>query len=341
MVGGYAHLGGAKRVKESVWSSWARRRDEGLQRTLLGILCKWLEAQDMGEKDLAEIPETQPLRLRLLRRLRECAGDPDREFLRYAEEGLLVGIRYPLPRTPHVFEEQLHWPLDNQPWEPGLRWVPNYGSVEEHVEFARAKFEEDITEGLMLKMSLCDFKAKYGEHRAIAALAVIVEDELSGKKRMIHDAFHGVRVNHRIRCRDNIRAPAAREKKQLLREMMEAREVAFSVVGDHRRFKHREEEHGYLGCQIENVEEIEGDADSQTVYVNKVGTFGVSCASYWWTRISAAGIRATHHLLTRVHAGPATLRRRFGVTWSWSLGKKGDTSELLLHVAVRFSLQMG
>ena len=74
--------------------------------------------------------------------------------------------------------------------------------------------------------------------------------------------------------------PGTREKKQLLREMMEAREVAFSVVGDiakaHQRFKHREEEHGYLGCQIDAKEEIEGDPNSQTVYVNKVGTFGVS-----------------------------------------------------------------
>ena len=78
---------------------------------------------------------------------------------------------------------------------------------------------------LMLKMSLRDFKATYGEHRAIAALAVIVEDESVGKKRMIHDATHRVRVNHRIRCRDKIRAPGAREK-------MEARQVAFSVVGD-------------------------------------------------------------------------------------------------------------
>ena len=33
------------------------------------------------------------------------------------------------------------------------------------MEFAKAKFEEDIAEGLMLKMSLRDFKAKYGEHR--------------------------------------------------------------------------------------------------------------------------------------------------------------------------------
>ena len=116
------------------------------------------------------------------------------------------------------------------------------------------------------------------EHRAIAALAVIVENEAIGKKRMIHDATHGVRVNHRIRCRDKIRAPGAREKKQLLREVMEAKQVASSVVGDiskaHRRFKHREEEHGYLGCQIDASEEIPGDPASQVAYINKVGTFG-------------------------------------------------------------------
>ena len=274
--------------------NWRVARDEGLQRTLLGILWKWLGYG--GEGPGWDTGGPSPTASFATETARMC-GDPDREFLRNAEEGLPVPIRYPLPRTPHVFEEQLRWLLDNQPLEPGLRWVPNYGSVEEHVEFARAKFEEDINEGLMLKMSLGDFKAKYGERRAIAALAVIVEDELVGKKRMIHDASHGVRVNHRIRCRDKIRARGAREKKQLLREMMEAREVAFSVVGDiakaHRRFKRREEEHGYLGCQIDTKEEIEGDPDSQ---VNKVGTFGVSCASYWWTRISAAGIRATHNL---------------------------------------------
>ena len=124
-------------------------------------------------------------------------------------------------------------------------------------------FEEDIAEGLMLKMSLRDFKARYGEHRAIAALAVIVivEDESVGKKRMIHT--HGVRVKHRIRCRDKIRAPGAREKKQLLREMMEARQVAFSVVGDiakaHRRFKHQVEEHVYDWSPLELALREEGE----------------------------------------------------------------------------------
>ena len=58
----------------------------------------------------------------------------------------------PLPRTPHVFEEQLKRPLENSPWEASLAWVPNYGSVEDHKEFARAKFEEDVEEDLRAKM---------------------------------------------------------------------------------------------------------------------------------------------------------------------------------------------
>ena len=49
-----------------------RRRDK-----LLEILCRWLEAQDLAEKDLDRIVEGQPLRLQLLRRLLEAAGDPD------------------------------------------------------------------------------------------------------------------------------------------------------------------------------------------------------------------------------------------------------------------------
>ena len=102
------------------------------------------------------------------------------------------------------------------------------------------------------RLLLREFKQRYGEHRAIAALAVIVEDEASGKKRVIHDATHGVRVNHRIRCRDKLRAPGAREKKCLLLELQEEDLKAFSVVGDiakaHRRYLRREDERGYLGC---------------------------------------------------------------------------------------------
>ena len=36
-------------------------RDESLQAKLLEILCRWLEAQDLEEKDLDQIVEGQPL----------------------------------------------------------------------------------------------------------------------------------------------------------------------------------------------------------------------------------------------------------------------------------------
>ena len=125
--------------------------------------------------------------------------------------------------------------------------------------------------------------------------------ELKDKKRITHDATHGVRVNRQIKCRDKIRAPGAREKKQLLREMIDENRVAFSVVGDiskaHRRYKHQPSEHGFMGCQLSTEETVLGDPDSQLVYVNLVGTFGLSCASYWWTRIAACGVRLVYHLL--------------------------------------------
>jgi hypothetical protein len=60
--------------------------------------------------------------------------------------------------------------------------------------------------------------------------------------------------------------------------------VLFSVLGDvskaHRRFKYLEVEHGFLACQV--------DPNDDIIYVNKVGTFGVGSASYWWGRIFGA-----------------------------------------------------
>ena len=79
-----------------------------------------------------------------------------------------------------------------------------------------SRFEEDVRAGRMAKMSMGEF----------------VEDEELDKKRIIHDATHGVRVNRRVKCRDKLRSPGAREKKHLLREHEEEGETAFSVISD-------------------------------------------------------------------------------------------------------------
>ena len=107
----------------------------------------------------------------------------------------------------------------------------------------------------MEKMSPDTFKERLGEHTAIAALAVIVEDEA---------------LLHRIKCRDKLRAPGAREKKQLLLEAMERKEFPFLIVGDikkaHRRFKHLAKEHGFLACQLDSRDGPEGQLDDSCVY---------------------------------------------------------------------------
>eukprot|EP00435_Cladocopium_sp_Y103_P016869 s1943_g4.t1 len=223
----------------------------------------------------------------------EEAEDGDYAFLEEAKDGLPLGIKFQLPRTPASFERQVEWSLEDDPSAECLLSKSNYPSAREHEEHLREHLEEEVAEGLVEKMSRSEFEKKYGSDRAIAALAVLVEDEMSGKKRVIHDASHGVRVNHRIRCQDKLRMPGGREKRFLLSRFRAARSAVFSVIGDfgkaHRRFKYREEERGFLGRVVSEEDDV--------VYVNKVGTFGVTSTPYWWGRISGALIRLTHYLL--------------------------------------------
>lgn len=212
---------------------------------------KLLMAEHLGvtEEEMEAAPG-QPFRLSLMAKVLECAGDPDYEFLKEAEKGLPLGVLNPLPRTPAVFERQVKWSLEE--WTPG-GWVlerKNYPSAEEHKDHLRKHLDAEVEEGLMVKMTEEEFTTTYGNNRAVASLAVLVEDVASGKKRVIHDGTHGIGVNNRIRCLDKVRMPGAREKRKLLEDFKEERQVVLSIIGDfekaHRRFKYKEEEWGFL-----------------------------------------------------------------------------------------------
>ena len=66
-----------------------------------------------------------------------------------------------------------------------------------------------------------------------------------------------------------------------------------TFVGDfskaHTRFLHELSECGLLACRVKN--------DDPFIFINRVGTFSVASASYWWGRIAASGIRLTYELL--------------------------------------------
>ena len=246
-----------------------------------------------GDRRLAVAADGQPFFLRLMHGLLVEAEDQDCDFLLEAEEGLPLGVLNKLPRTPASFERQVKWALDEDPGQVPMMEKKNYPSAEEHRDHLRSHLESEVEEGLAQRMSREEFKREFGENRAISALAVLVEDEVLGKKRVIHDGSHDVRVNHRIRPLDKIRMPGAREKKYIVQQLRKWRRVAFSLIGDfgkaHRRFKYKRDEQGFLGCVVSE--------DDEWVYVNKVGTFGITSTPYWWSRISGALLRLAYYLV--------------------------------------------
>ena len=169
-------------------------KNEKLLKELREVMVEFVGKDEV----VGEVAPGQPFRLRLMGRLLEEAGDPDAEFLRQAEEGLPLGILEKLPRTRALFERQTRWALEDDPSVEAELYRSNYPSAEEHEEHLRGHLEKEVEEGLIVKMKRKGFEEKFQENRAVASLAVLVEDEMTGKKRVLHDATHGVRVNNRI-----------------------------------------------------------------------------------------------------------------------------------------------
>ena len=92
------------------------------------------------------------------------------------------------------------------------------------MQFVREHFEQECGEGLMEKLTLEEAKKRFGDKIAISSLAVPLEENHSGKLRVIHDATHGTKINNRIRCRDKVRSPSARESNTFLLTTRERRQ---------------------------------------------------------------------------------------------------------------------
>ena len=213
-----------------------------------------LEERGVNTEGILKVAEGQPFRLRLMQSMLQQVGDPDHLFLLDGEIGYPVGVIHQLPRTPHMYEDQTTWKLEDDPYMRDEIWRENYNSVGEHEDFVREHFDSECREGLMEKVSLEEAKRTYGEKIAISSLSVLVEEMRGNKKRIIHDATHGTKINNRIKCRDKQRSPGAREKLYLLDYYKKKKCVVFRLVGDiskaHRRFLHRPFERGLLACKV-------------------------------------------------------------------------------------------
>ena len=224
----------------------------------------------------------------LIRSLLELFGDPDTEVFKDFEEGVNLGVTEPLPRTPLVFEQKTRWnleePCGSQEWE-----VPNYKSVHGHESAVRDLFAEEAALGWMEEVTDEEAQRRYGQNLRIAALGVVQEPT---KIRVVHDGSNRVEVNNAIRPRDQQRCPGAAELRTILAERRAVGLKGFAVVGDiskaHRRIPVRVSDWGFQACRLEPGK----------VWLNRVGTYGMGSAAYWWSRFAAAAVvRLSYYLV--------------------------------------------
>ena len=250
----------------------------------------WLAGELNMEPGDCGVAEGQVMHLTMISKLLEAFGDPDFEYFRGLESGVAIGVDITMPRTPAVFEEKLKWNLDD-PNEYMVKESENYGTVAEHRDKVQALFEEEQAAGWMEEMTDAEAQRRFGDKLYIASLAVIEEKD---KVRVVHDGTNGVQVNNRIRVRDQVRSPGAGELRALLRERQEVGggRKWLALLGDaskaHRRIKVRREDWGLQGCRLEPGK----------VWVNKVGTYGVASAGYYWARLAAGAlVRMFYYIL--------------------------------------------
>ena len=127
----------------------------------------------------------------------------------------------------------------------------------------------------------------------IASLSANRKDRPNGEvtARVLHDGTNGLSVNTRTRLRDQERSPISSGIKRAMREKA-SRGLNTCALTAHVKEAHRQiptdpRVWHLLGCQADRG----GD-----VFINTVGTFGITSASYYWSRVSSAVGRLTQYL---------------------------------------------
>ena len=239
----------------------------------------------LPDRDAAlEVPGGQPFFLHLLSQSLEILGDPDYRILDHGDEsfaqGVPLGWDRPLPRTPQVFPKRTTFrKLDQTDFDPSML---NYRSAEMNADQLEEKFREDERAGLMLCTTEAEATQRFGAGTLlIAAMGALIK--ANGDVRPLHDGTHGINLNNRIRILDKLQVPGPEDLQEVASRVKESKEAPFALCADikqaHRNVKVRESDWPKLGCK--------SSSSSRVLWLNRVGTFGVSSAAYHWTRLFA------------------------------------------------------
>jgi len=235
-----------------------------------------------------QVTPFQPFYLYLASELAKCMGDPDWRVLTEGQwsyaKGVPVGVGIRMPRAPAVFERKQAWRnLDETAYEPDSQ---NYKSAEAALPDLIRQMEEEAPLGMCYECTEEQARKDYpGDALRIAAIGAIEKGDSTF--RIIHDGTHGVHVNPQTQPRDRLRMPGPAEQRAIQERAARTKTFHFVLKADvgkaHRRFLNRQEDWGLQACRLR----------PGYLWVNRVGTFGVGTACYWWGRLAAALDRIT------------------------------------------------
>ena len=246
-------------------------------------------------KKAAEVPNDQPFWLFALAQSLRQMGDPDCDVIDNEPhssfaEGVHLGHIRPLGPTPQVYRRRSkEASYDESEWSFNM---DNYfkGTEDDAERILEAQFREEEAEGRMKPISEKEATKLFpGGALRIAAQGIL--DKPDGGHRIIHDGTHGVHLNFEIKIEDRLENPGPREMACIMETSIAAGErVIFAINADiakaHRRVRVRPSDWGAQACKT--------SSNSKVIWLNKVGTFGVASAAFWWSRLM--GLLGRHAL---------------------------------------------
>ena len=230
----------------------------------------------------------QPFYLHALAQSLRQLGDPDVDIIDNSPGssfvgGVHLGHLQPLGPTPQVYRRKVKQSkYDESEWSQEMG---NYfrGDECEAEKILSDQFKEEELAGRMIPLSEAEAKRRYPDQSLRVAAQGILEKP-DGGHRIIHDGTHGVQLNNQILIEDRLENPGPREMACIMETSMASGErCIFSLNADiakaHRRVLVREEDWGVQACKTSSASPI--------IWLNKVGTFGVASAAFWWSRLMA------------------------------------------------------
>ena len=254
---------------------------------------------DLGRKQGDR--EDLPIDFRFLGLLLKTAEDPEIGLGDFAQ-GVRVGPGTRMPRLPALYRPKRRWRLasqtdpraylDEEDHSAESAWRRNYATVQPLAKEVYDVLDDQTRRGMFIRLPEQVAKERY-PNLVVASLGANRKDRPNGEvtARVLHDGTNGLAVNTRTRLRDQERSPISADLKRAMREKDRRGFNTFALTADvkeaHRQVPIDPRDWHLLGCQLERG----GD-----VFINTVGTFGISSASYYWSRVAGAIGRLTQYL---------------------------------------------